>query len=181
MKQADTQRVSVTHSHSTGPLSSAERWMLLLFEAGQKTVRPRGRVVSGGEEGERMDVNNTSLLTPCGQGRSTIWPGGGRWLGTSPHHKSSLSLLDTGTWDMARCCRQAYKLFTEADQMSFKLLNMYQQTRVYQEQDRALAWSDYLFDTFTSMREAHSTSVGVLMHRRGLSLWIQLSKRWYAG
>lgn len=141
------------------------------IEAGQKTWV---WVVSEGEEGERMHVNSTSIPTPCGQGQSTIWPGGGRWLGTPPHHKSSLSLLDTGTW--ARCCIQAYKLFTEADQMSFKLLNMHQPTRAYQEQDRALAWSDYLFDTFTSMGEALYASVGVLMHRRGLSLWIQLFK-----
>ena len=35
-----------------------------------------------------------------------------------------------GTWGMARCFRQAYSLFIAADRMSFKLLNMHQQTTV---------------------------------------------------
>lgn len=38
----------------------------------------------------------------------------------------------------------------------------------------ALAWSDYLFDTSTSMGEAVSTSMGVLMQTRGLRPWIKL-------
>lgn len=73
---------------------------------------------------------------------------------------------------MARCFRQAHKLFTAADPMSVNLLNMHQQTTAEQEQDRALAWPDYLFDTSTSMGEAVSTSAGVLMQTRGLRLWI---------
>lgn len=40
----------------------------------------------------------------------------------------------------------------------------------------ALARSDYLFDTSTSMGEAVSTSMGVLMQTRGLRLWIKLFK-----
>lgn len=38
----------------------------------------------------------------------------------------------------------------------------------------APVWSVYLFDTSTSMGEAVSTSVGVLMQTRGLRLWIKL-------
>lgn len=38
----------------------------------------------------------------------------------------------------------------------------------------ALAWSDYLFDTSTSMGEAVSTSAGVLMLTGGLRPWIKL-------
>lgn len=54
-------------------------------------MRPRGRAVSGGEEErEGMGVNNTSLPTPRGQGQSTIWPGGARWLGTPPHSREHL-------------------------------------------------------------------------------------------
>lgn len=53
------------------------------------------------EEGERVGVNNTSLPTPCGQGQSTIWPGGGRWPGTPPHHKEHFIAPrhpEHGTW-----------------------------------------------------------------------------------
>lgn len=52
--------------------------------------------------------------------------------------------------------------------MSIKLLNMHQQTRAKQEQDRARACPEYLFDTSTSMGEAVSTSAGGLMQTRGL-------------
>ncbi len=64
-------------------------------------MRPLGRAVSAGEEGERVGVNNTSLPTPCRQGLSTIWPGGGRWLGTPPHHREHFIAprrREHGTW-----------------------------------------------------------------------------------
>lgn len=64
-------------------------------------MRPRDRAVSGGEEeGERVAMNNTSLPTPCGQGRSTIWAGGG-WLGAPPYHREHLIAprhQEHGTW-----------------------------------------------------------------------------------
>lgn len=53
------------------------------------------------EEGERVAVNNTSLPTPCGQGWSTIWPDGGRWLGTPPQHREHFIAprhWEHGTW-----------------------------------------------------------------------------------
>lgn len=118
----------VTHTHTQScsivALSSTAHLTPLLFKAGQKkqkrkgAARPQGRAVSNGRED---GVNNTRLPTPCNGGPFTIWlVVTGYSIVLHCHHT-------LGTRDLARCCRQAYKLFTALDSMSTELLNMHQQ------------------------------------------------------
>lgn len=129
---------SVTHTllfyRGTELYKSAERLFSLRPNKRQQGLEARPVSGGGGGRGrEKMGVNNTSLPAPP-QTRlvhhmAWLVVVVGVWVLLCAVERALHCSQTLGTWNMARCCRQAYKLFTAADQMSFKLLNMHQQTR----------------------------------------------------